>query len=83
MPNAAEKCWTPPRLGRRWCCDPGTIIAMLKRGELHGFVVGKGRRRPRWRITPEAVAAFEQRRLATPTPAKRRRARQANVVQYF
>jgi len=77
-----DRCMTPPALAQRWGCKPSTILTMLRRGELRGFTLGRGRRRPRWRISPEAVAAYEAGR--PPAPAKtRRRKKDSDLIEFF
>jgi excisionase family DNA binding protein len=64
----------------------GTVLAWLRSGELRAINVGRrvGARKPRWRITPEALAAFERRRTPSPTPAPtRRRKRAADHVMFY
>lgn len=56
----------------------------LATGELVGIntattLAGK----PRWVITPAALAAFEARRTSTPVPKPARRRRQPELVDYF
>lgn len=69
---------TPPEYAARVRAKPETIIAAIKRGELEAIDLARpGARRPRYRISPEAIQAFERRRLAGPAPKTTRRKRQA------
>ena len=70
---------TPPKLAKEWACKPEKIITFINSGELRAFDVSlnPGTGRPRWRITPEAIAEFEVRRSAVKPAAKRRRKKQS------
>ena len=77
---------TPPELAKQWRVKPERIIAWIKSGELRAFDVSSrpGVGRPRYRIPPDAVIAFENRRAGkTPTTTKRRRRQPENVISYF
>jgi hypothetical protein len=61
--------FTPPELAKLWRVSPEKIIAFIRGEELAAFdAARKGASRPRWRITPDAVRAFEHGRQATPRP---------------
>lgn len=63
-----------------------TVILWLKSGELKGINVGRtlGKKKPRWRITEQALADFERMRATTPPLPKIRRRRQpAEVIQFY
>jgi hypothetical protein len=52
---------TPPMIAKRWQCKAGTVIRLLKTGQLRGFVVSPpGSKRPRWRVTTAALEAYER-----------------------
>jgi len=79
---------TPPQLAKLWKCKPDKIVCLIKRGELEGFDISHnpGIGRPRYRISWEAIKAFEQRRSGA-APAKSLRKRKAampkDFVRYF
>jgi hypothetical protein len=79
-----EHCWTPPALAKRWRCRPETVVAMIQRGQLRAFNLGR-RTRPRYRIAPEAVAEFEQGRAMQPATITRRRQRGGDngIIKFF
>lgn len=83
MSDALDTVYSPPSLAKRWKCKPSTILALLKSGRLKGFTLGAGRRRPRWRIPPDAVAAYELGQPNESTPARRRRKPDPNVIEFF
>jgi excisionase family DNA binding protein len=74
-------------VSERFGVSAHTVLAWIKSGELRAVNVGRrpGARKPRWRITADALAAFEALRSAAPTPprAQRRRRRRAEVVEFY
>jgi hypothetical protein len=75
--------FTPPQLGKRYRCKPSKIIALIRAGELRGIDTAlPGSSRPRFVISPEAVAEFERRRSVGPLPAPVRR-RKLGAVKSF
>lgn len=68
--------------------DEHTVLFWLRTKELEAVNVGRSRgRRPRWRITEEALAAFEAARTATPpatlpTP-RRKKCSETGVIQFY
>lgn len=58
-------CWTPPQVARRWGVKPERVLSLIRAGRLRAFVLPVvthrpgAQSRPRFRITPEAVADFE------------------------
>lgn len=78
--------FTPPQLAEVWRVDPGTILAHIRSGRLRAFSTSPpGTRRPRWKISPAAVAEFEQLHSAQPpvTPVRSgRRKRDLGFVEY-
>jgi transposase len=73
-------------LCERYGVGEHTVLGWLRLGELRGFSVSRrpGSKKPRWRITQEALAAFEQLRTPTPpTPRARRRKRPADVIEFY
>lgn len=71
-------------LCERFAIGEHTILGWIKRGELKAINVSRKQGgRPKWRITEEALAAFEQLRTPTPTPSQTRRKRQSDTVTKF
>ena len=63
-----------------------TVLGWIRSGELRAVNVGRrpGGKKPRWRITQEALEAFEQLRRPTPSvPRARRRRRPAEVIEFY
>jgi excisionase family DNA binding protein len=63
-----------------------TVLAWIRSGELRAVNVGRrlGAKKPRWRITQEAVEAFEVLRTPTsPKPRTRRRKRPLDVIEFY
>lgn len=72
-------------LCRRWKIGPDKVHGFISRGELIAVNVATTLSgRPQWRITPEAVTLFEQRRSSGPSAKpKRRRHRRQHEVDYY
>lgn len=62
-----------------------TVLNWIRRGELKAINVGRNPGgKKKWRITEEALAAFEQLRTPTPpAPATRRRKPLTDVIQRY
>ncbi len=80
---------TVPQLAKRFRVSPDKVRGWIKRGELAAINTADRRcARPRYVVTPDALAAFERNRQAQvaepPKPERhRRRRRQANFVDFF
>lgn len=71
-----EKRLTPPAVARRYGVAPETVVGWIRAGELAAInVAAPGTIRPRFRVSPSALEAFERRRSATPSPKQPRRRR--------
>ncbi len=77
---------SPPAFAKRYGVNPDKVHTWIRNGELAAIDVStKPTGRPRWRIMPEAVEAFEARRAAkppAPKPKRRRRTSTDPVVEY-
>jgi hypothetical protein len=71
--------FTPPQVAARWKCKPESVRLLIETGRLCGFTISPpGTKRPHWRITLDAVLAYESGAATTPPPnSKRRRQRTA------
>lgn len=83
----SSRTFTVADICERYGVDEHTVLAWLKTGELKGFSVSvrPGSKRPRWRITEQALAEFELSRSPTPpTPrARRRKSADADTIRYY
>ncbi len=72
-------------LCERFAVGEHTILGWIKHGELRAINVSRKQvGRPKWRITSEALAAFEQLRTPTPAPSRTRRKKQStNVIEFY
>jgi hypothetical protein len=71
-------------LADRWRVSADEIRAWLQRGELVGVNVATTMSgRPMWRIPPEGVTRFEQRRSSTPAPRSAKRRRRSEIVDCY
>ena len=78
--------FTPPTLAKRWGCTPETVLALIRAGRLTAFTLSPpGSKRPRWRITEEAVLAFErgEQSQLVPKADKRQRRRSQPRVEFY
>jgi hypothetical protein len=76
--------WTVRMLARRWCVSPEKIRAWIRRGELVAVNVATALcGRPRWVVTPDSLATFEQRRTGGVPPKPQRRRRKTTAVDYY
>ncbi|MSQ94327.1 MAG: DNA-binding protein [Gemmataceae bacterium] len=63
-----------------------TVLSWIRSGELRAVNVGRrpGAKKPRWRITQEALDAFELSRTPTPPqPRALRRKRPVEVIEFY
>lgn len=65
---------TPPAVARAYGVNVGKVLAWIRSGELRAVnLASRPGGRPRWRISADAIAQFEARRLAVaPRPRRRR-----------
>lgn len=72
--------FTPPQVAARWGCKPDTVCRLLKSGALRGFTLSPpGTKRPRWRVSLDAVLAYEAGECTpdrSPSKPRRRATRQ-------
>jgi Helix-turn-helix domain len=72
----ADGYMTPPAIAKRLGIKPSKVLAWIRRGELLAInVVDRLGGRPRWRISPAALAEFERMRQAVPEVRGTRRRR--------
>ena len=75
------------QVAARYGVGEHTVLAWIKSGELRAVNCGRSpaAKKPRWRITPEALEAFELLRSASPPPPKptRRRRHQPDEIRYY
>jgi hypothetical protein len=67
---------TPPQLATRWKAKPETVRRLLETGQLRGFTISPpGTKKRHWRITLDAVLAYESgdSTSAQAQPKQRRR----------
>jgi hypothetical protein len=79
----------PPALrvkdvANRLLVDPHRVLSWIRAGKLPGIDVSGGeRKRPRWRIRPEDLEAFELRERTGPPAPRTRRSKSGWNFQYF
>jgi hypothetical protein len=78
--------YTVQDLQTRYSVTEHTVLGWIRTGELRAFSVGRrpDAKKPRWRITQEALDAFEALRTPTPPPPRaRQRKRPAEVIVFY
>ncbi|MES2788461.1 MAG: helix-turn-helix domain-containing protein [Planctomycetota bacterium] len=87
MSNVARYL-TPPEIARMWGTSVKKVLAFIDSQELPAIDLATNRgSRPRWKVTPEALAQFELTRRslpAQPSVARRspRKRDTAHVIQF-
>lgn len=76
----------PSEVAARFGVKAEKVLLWIQAGELQAVNAATRRngQRPRWRISPQALADFEQARASRPAPAPRVRRRRADrdVIQF-
>lgn len=73
-------------LTERYGVGEHTVLGWIASGELKAVNVGRrlGAKKPRWRITQEALEAFEALRTpGPPAPQMKRRKRPTDVIEFY
>ena len=82
----SDSALTVADVSDRYSVDQHTVLAWIRSGELRAVNVGRrpGSRKPRWRISVEALAAFERSRTASPPmPIVKHRKSSADVIAFY
>lgn len=76
---------TVHQLAENYGVGEHTVLRWIASGELRAINVSRAPSgKPRWRITPESLAAFEALRTPTPpTPKKRRHRQPQDVINFY
>lgn len=88
MPNPTRRYFTPPEIAERLLVSVKKILHWIDTGELLATNTATRRDgRPRWKISPEALQAFELARAsratqAAPRQQTRRRSGSTDVIQF-
>jgi hypothetical protein len=76
--------FTVADVAARYRVSPDKVRAWIKKGELSAINTASSLSgRAQLRITPEALAAFERCRTASPPPKPQRRRRQSATKDYY
>jgi excisionase family DNA binding protein len=74
-------------LAERYGVTPHTVLDWIHSGDLAAINVGRhrGAKKPRWRITQQALEAFENRRalMPLPGPSRQQRRRRGDVIEFY
>jgi excisionase family DNA binding protein len=77
---------TVKQIADRYGVSEGTVGCWIRSGELRAMNAGRTptKKKPRWKIMPEALAAFELARTASPPLERtRRRGRTSDLVEFI
>jgi hypothetical protein len=79
-----DRFQSPAEVAEARGIDVHIVLAAIRAGELDATNWARpGSRRPRWRISPQALQQFEQRRAAkAPPPRQRRQRKPQNVISF-
>jgi len=75
MDSDQERYLTPPMIANQLRVSPEKVLAWIRKAELRAINVSDGNRRPRYRVAPEDLEAFLERRVVQPPPVIQRRRR--------
>lgn len=59
------------------------VLALIASGRLAAINVGLGTKRPRWRITADALETFLAARTPAPKRGPNRKRKPGNVIEFF
>ena len=79
----AEHGLTTRDVAKRLRVSEDKVRGWIARGELAAVNTAALCGRPRWVVTPEALAAFERARAGGPPPKPQRRRRRQEVIDYY
>jgi excisionase family DNA binding protein len=76
---------TVQQVADRYSVTAHTVLGWIACGELRAINVGRtrGAKKPRWRITPAALDAFEAARSTTPPAPVAPRRKQEEVIRFY
>lgn len=79
-----DRAFTPKEVAEARGVGVGKVLGWIRSGQLEAVNVSEGRLRPRWRISPDALAAFDYRRSNRRTiePVATPRRRRGEVREY-
>jgi len=80
-----NRTFTCPEVAKYLRISPEKCIGFIRSGELKAFNVGKGKTKPRYRISQQAIDDFEASRLVITQPktTRRKRRRDPSIIEFF
>jgi excisionase family DNA binding protein len=74
---------TPPQIAKRLGVNPDKVLTWIRNGELEAFnaATRPDSQRPRYRVTEEALLAFQARRAVGPQKPIARRRKKATLSE--
>ncbi|MHB8951802.1 MAG: helix-turn-helix domain-containing protein [Pirellulaceae bacterium] len=74
---------TPPKIAALYTVKPAKVLKWIETGELVAINLAESPNgRPRWRVSPEALADFERRRSSRPPIPRAKKRRLPEVPKY-
>jgi excisionase family DNA binding protein len=86
IPATLPRWLTPPEIARSRGVSDEKVLRWITSGELKAVnLADHGSRRPRYRISPEALEAFDRGRqvIPPPKPTRRRRKTEEEVGEFY
>jgi excisionase family DNA binding protein len=81
-----DRTFTVQEICERYRVTQQTVLSWINSGQLRAINVGRrmSTKKPRWRVTQQALDSFEMLRASTPPPlAMRRRRRLPSVIEFI
>lgn len=76
---------TPRELAELWQCSVEHVLDLIRSGRLRGFSLSKpGSKRPRWRVSTDAITEYESQHCAqVAVKPSRRQRRTKGVIEFY
>jgi excisionase family DNA binding protein len=76
---------TVKQVAERFGVSPATVACWIRSGELRALNVGRApaKKKPRFKVMPDALAAFELSRTVSPPPERVRRRRSPEIIDRY
>lgn len=79
-------CLTPAQVAAQWSCSTDHVLDLIRGNHLKGVRISPpGSKRPRYRVTQQALAEYESRNQsgAPAKPLRRSRSQSPNVIEFY
>ncbi len=77
--------FNPQSLAKRWNTSAESVLNLIRTKKLRAFTLSPaGSKRPRWKVSADAVAEFEAGQTTTSVAKPQRRQKQpAGIIQFY